>query len=90
MDIIRTVIDYFQYSEGNIKALLICCLISLSCIVLMLLTRLFEGKPGNRGAAAGTMEAAVSGNSEGGRFCKKCGKLLKNGAVFCEYCGTKQ
>lgn len=90
MDIIRTVIDYFQYSEGNVNALLICCLISLSCIVLMLLTGLFEGKHGNRGTAAENMGMAAAGNSDGGRFCKKCGRLLKNGAVFCEYCGTKQ
>lgn len=41
---IQMLMDYFIYSEGNVKGLIICCLISLCSFILLIMTFLF-GKP---------------------------------------------
>lgn len=55
-DGIHMLMDYFIYSEGNVKGLIICCLISLCSFLLFIMTFIF-GKP-----KAGTEKARNKGN----------------------------
>ncbi len=75
---IQTIMDYFIYSEGNIKGLIICCLISLSSFILLILTFVF-----------GKSKPKPEKVKKNGGTCSKCGKKVRSGISFCEYCGNK-
>lgn len=72
----RTFIDFFMYSEGNVKALLICCCISLTSFVLFILS-LFFGNQKKKNHAVGW------------NACPNCGKENESGMSFCRHCGAK-
>lgn len=75
---LQMLLDFFIYSEGNVKGLIICCLISLGSFVLLILTFVF-GKKGSKPEKVG----------KSGKICSKCGKEIEPGSSFCAYCGNK-
>ena len=75
----RTIIDYFKYSQGNIYILAIFTGISVLCLILFALTFLIRKKP----------KTVKPGNGNAVSYCPDCGKPARSGSAFCKYCGSK-
>ncbi len=78
-------IDYFKYSQGNVKALIICIGISFFFFIIFLLSFLI--KPSKRTYSKVKNTDHPVSATEG--VCSKCGRRVNPGDDFCKNCGNR-